>query len=92
MAWSEWKKFSNDVIITSPNKTSHTIEEDGKYIITTLGNGSYKPILYVNGEQQTPISETFQSSFSTYASIYELELKKSDIMHTHFYLLHLIKL
>lgn len=92
MAWSEWKKFSNDVIITSPNKTTYTIEEDGKYIVTASGNASYKPILYVNGEQQTPISETFQSGFSTYTSIYELELNKSDVISTHWYILHIIKL
>ena len=84
--------FRGDAIITSLNKTEYTIEEDGKYIIITLGNAAYRPILYVNNKEQKPIIETFQPLFSTYASIYELELNKSDIMHTHFYLLHLIKL
>ena len=83
--------FSGDATINSVNQASYTIEEDGKYIVTAIGNASYKPIIYVNNVQQTPISETTQSGFSTYVSIYELELKKSDVLTTHWYLLHVIK-
>ena len=84
--------FSGDATINSVNQASYTIEEDGKYIVTASGNASFKPIIYVNNVQQTPISETTQSAFSTYTSIYELELNKSDVISTHWYILHIIKL